>query len=83
MAGIDATEGVLLRSDTNERHVHQQILYSAQQTLDKIDPLKITAISHAEAIGRIVREQLAAIQTLVNSTIQVILNFQIFLLKFF
>lgn len=55
-----------------QQHVHQQIVHSAQQIMEKTDSLKIAAISHAEAIGRNVRDQLTAMQTLVRSCIQAV-----------
>uniref|UniRef100_A0A1I8B1N6 Vinculin n=1 Tax=Meloidogyne hapla TaxID=6305 RepID=A0A1I8B1N6_MELHA len=58
------------RIDATTESTHQQILHSSRQMLDIIDPLKIAAISHAEAIGRNVRQQLASAQTLAQACIQ-------------
>ncbi|CAK5082389.1 unnamed protein product [Meloidogyne enterolobii] len=58
------------RVEATTESTHQQILHSLRQMLDIIDPLKIAAISHAEAIGRNVRQQLASAQTLAQACIQ-------------
>uniref|UniRef100_A0A914HYR3 Talin n=1 Tax=Globodera rostochiensis TaxID=31243 RepID=A0A914HYR3_GLORO len=69
-ATIAAAREELPRADTSVDSTHQQILHSAQQIMNSIDPLKISAISHAEAIGRNVRQQIASIQTLVAASVQ-------------
>ncbi|KAL3090978.1 hypothetical protein niasHS_007353 [Heterodera schachtii] len=69
-AAIAAAREELARAETAVDSAHQQIQHSAQQILNSIDPLKISAISHAEAIGRNVRQQIASIQTLVVACVQ-------------
>uniref|UniRef100_A0A183BVZ7 FERM domain-containing protein n=1 Tax=Globodera pallida TaxID=36090 RepID=A0A183BVZ7_GLOPA len=69
-ATIAAAREELPRADTSVDSTHQQILHSSQQIMNSIDPLKISAISHAEAIGRNVRQQIASIQTLVAASVQ-------------
>uniref|UniRef100_A0A915D8I4 FERM domain-containing protein n=1 Tax=Ditylenchus dipsaci TaxID=166011 RepID=A0A915D8I4_9BILA len=58
------------QNQSNDQLSRQQILHASQILNDRIEPLKVAGISHAEAIGYTVREHMNCIENLVHSTVQ-------------